>query len=59
MAWRARQFRVLTRNLRTQARYDYTPREDLGEPSYVKLAGLATPRQVYMATLDHYAYSDV
>lgn len=46
MAWRARQLRALTRNLRTQARYDYTPREDLGEP-YLKLAGLATPRQVY------------
>lgn len=47
MAWRARQLRALTRNLRTQARYDYIPREDLGEPSYLKFAGLATPRQVY------------
>ena len=48
MAWRARQLRVLTRTLRTQARYDYLPQEDLGEPSYIRPAGVATPRQVHI-----------
>jgi len=47
MAWRARQLRVLTRTLRTQARYDHVPRDDLGEPSYIRPAGVATPRQVH------------
>ena len=50
MAWRARQLRVLTRTLRTQARYDYVPREDMGEPSYIRPAGVATPRQVHIPT---------
>lgn len=47
MAWRAPQLRVLIRTLRTQAHYDYhTPGENLGEPSYVRSAGIATPRQL-------------
>jgi len=38
----------LTRSIRTQARYDYAPREDVGEPSYSRPVGIATPRQVHM-----------
>jgi ATP-dependent Clp protease ATP-binding subunit ClpX len=51
MAWRACQLRVLTRSLRTQARYAYVPREDLGGPSSIRSAGVATPRQVFTQSI--------
>lgn len=39
--------RLLTRNVRTQAKYDYTPQpDDLDDSPYMRPAGLATPRQV-------------
>lgn len=42
-----RQFRIFTRSVQTQARYDYTPQEDQDDRSpYATPAGLATPRQV-------------
>ena len=39
--------RLLIRNIRTQAKYDYTrPPDDLDESPYTRPAGLTTPRQV-------------
>jgi hypothetical protein len=46
VALHARSFRILTRRVRTQARYEYIPREEPDESSFTKPAGLATPRQV-------------
>ncbi|KIJ70340.1 hypothetical protein HYDPIDRAFT_23455 [Hydnomerulius pinastri MD-312] len=46
VVWRARSLRILTRNLRTQARYEYIPREEPDEGSFMRPAGLATPRQL-------------
>ncbi|KAH7930023.1 ClpX, ATPase regulatory subunit [Leucogyrophana mollusca] len=46
MPWHARQLRILTRNLRTQARYEYASRDDLDDNTYMRPAGLATPRQL-------------
>jgi hypothetical protein len=36
----------LLRLLRTQAQYDYTPREDYNSSEFPQSAGMATPRQV-------------
>ncbi|KIJ19981.1 hypothetical protein PAXINDRAFT_174520 [Paxillus involutus ATCC 200175] len=46
VALHARSFRILTRRVRTQARYEYIPREEPDEGSFTKPAGLATPRQL-------------
>jgi ATP-dependent Clp protease ATP-binding subunit ClpX len=46
MAWRCRQLRLLTRALRTQARHEHIPRDEFGDPSHIRQAGLATPRQL-------------
>ncbi|KAH7916125.1 P-loop containing nucleoside triphosphate hydrolase protein [Hygrophoropsis aurantiaca] len=46
MPLRARQLRLLTRNLRTQARYEFASRDDQDDNSYMRPAGLATPRQL-------------
>ena len=36
----------LRRLLRTQAQYEYTPREDYNSSEFPQSAGMATPRQV-------------
>ncbi len=49
MAWRPRHLRLLARNIKTQARYDYVPPADVETPTYMRSAGLATPRQVLLS----------
>ncbi|KAJ8592142.1 ClpX, ATPase regulatory subunit [Rhizopogon salebrosus TDB-379] len=51
--WRVRSFRVLSRNLQTQAQYDYPPRDDQDDGSFLPRSGLATPRQL-VRYLDEY-----
>ncbi|KAI0921230.1 hypothetical protein AcW2_006269 [Taiwanofungus camphoratus] len=47
MAWRSHNWRVLTRSLRTQPRYDYVPQDDFGRSPFLsRPPGLATPRQL-------------
>lgn len=45
MAWHTRTLRLLSRNLRTQAKYDYA-QENNSSSYFPKPAGLATPKQV-------------
>ncbi|OAX39756.1 ClpX, ATPase regulatory subunit [Rhizopogon vinicolor AM-OR11-026] len=51
--WRVRSFRVLSRNLQTQAQYEYSPRDDQDDGSFLPRSGLATPRQL-VRYLDEY-----
>ncbi|KAI0053043.1 ClpX, ATPase regulatory subunit [Auriscalpium vulgare] len=53
VAWRFKSLRLLARGLRTQAQYDYVPRDEPDTASYVKSAGLATPREL-VQYLDEY-----
>ncbi|KAF9247006.1 P-loop containing nucleoside triphosphate hydrolase protein [Melanogaster broomeanus] len=48
VARHARSLRILTvtRSVRTQPRYEYIPREEPDESSFMKPVGLATPRQL-------------
>ncbi|KAF9221924.1 ClpX, ATPase regulatory subunit [Gyrodon lividus] len=46
LARHVRSLRILTHSLRTQARYEYIPQEEPDECSFVRPAGLATPRQL-------------
>ncbi|THH20135.1 hypothetical protein EW146_g1158 [Bondarzewia mesenterica] len=54
MAFRSRSLRLLSRSIRTQAQYDYVPRDDSDNYLYMRpAAGLATPRQL-VQYLDEY-----
>ncbi|KIL00021.1 hypothetical protein PAXRUDRAFT_822123 [Paxillus rubicundulus Ve08.2h10] len=46
VALHARSLQSLTRSVRTQARYEYIPREEPDEVSFTRPVGLATPRQL-------------
>jgi ATP-dependent Clp protease ATP-binding subunit ClpX len=43
---RVHSLRVLSRNLQTQARYEFPSRDEQDDSSFLPRSGLATPRQV-------------
>ncbi|KAG1755960.1 P-loop containing nucleoside triphosphate hydrolase protein [Suillus lakei] len=51
--WRVHSLRVLSRNLQTQARYEYPSRDEQDDSSFLPRSGLATPRQL-VRYLDEY-----
>ncbi|KAG2152907.1 P-loop containing nucleoside triphosphate hydrolase protein [Suillus clintonianus] len=51
--WRVHSLRVLSRNLQTQARYEYPSRDEQDDTSFLPRSGLATPRQL-VRYLDEY-----
>jgi hypothetical protein len=46
----------LRRLVRTQAQYEYTPREDYGSSEFPRSAGMATPRQVIQLLISEVIY---
>ncbi|KAG1820443.1 P-loop containing nucleoside triphosphate hydrolase protein [Suillus subaureus] len=51
--YRVHSLRVLSRNLQTQARYEYPSSDEQGDGSFLPRSGLATPRQL-VRYLDEY-----